>query len=161
MNLGKPNHKRFALRVKLRRLHSLVFPVIGFRLTRWPFALARAKALDCIQRRMVGFLLSLTKSPTESPIDFFRRKQRAVSKVIGTGKWSEIWRSRISTWHTHVLRNSFNLSWCAKIVQHRTPAELADRRRNNASGRPGTRALPGFFSTRWWEAAERILSNHV
>ena len=139
--------------LRLSRIQRLVFPIISFRLSRWPFNHTRATQLDRVQRNMVGIVLNCQPSETESFDRFCRRKNRLISSQIPT-KWSYVWASRVVSWHAHIVRNTCNNCWSARIASFRDAQELATRRANNSSGRPETRIQSGFASVRWYESVQ-------
>ena len=137
---------------------TLVFSVISFRLSRWPFTLSKAKALDRVQRKMVGIMLGVRLHPPESYEAFFRRKNMLISANMKR-KWSAALANQIVSWKQHVDRNTANCCWAARLANFRTPAELS-RLRSLNNGRPLVRADAGFTSIRWFESVKRA-SNHL
>ena len=66
------------------------------------------------------------------------------------------------SWALHCFRNSNSAVWAAPLLSLRTSSELESFRSHN-SGRPGTRAQPGFIQKRWAggvRAALEHLSKH-
>ena len=152
-NVGKASCRKFDVQLRLRMIERLVFPIINFRLSRWPFTHTYANRLDRIQRKMVSIVLHLRMMSGDTPGAFARRKQRLVSSCIPLPKrWSHIWATRMVSWDKHVLRNSHGNVWTARIASYMNAAELEARRAASASGRPDTRVAPGFTSARWYEA---------
>ena len=68
--------------LKLKRLASMVSPIIGFRCARWPWTASIAAKLDQVQRRMISIIVPLRKEESETSLAFTRRKQRIVSLMI-------------------------------------------------------------------------------
>jgi len=157
-NIGKAIFRNFQISVKLKRLQSIVFPVISFRLSRWPFTLSKAKALDRVQRKMVGIMLGVRLHPPETFEAFARRKNKLISATINK-KWSVAWASQLISWKQHVDRNTAKCCRAARIAHFRTPAELSELRSLN-NGRPLVRAEAGFTSMRWFESVEHA-SNYL
>ena len=154
-NIGKPDFRAFQLGMKLCRLKALVFPVINFRLSRWPFSASKAKQLDRTQRKMVGVLVNVCIKADESRESFWRRRNALVSACIPRNdKWSVVWAKRVKTWSDHVDRNSCGACWASNIAQFCTPVDLSVRRTLNYN-RPAVRAVAGFTSLRWYESVSR------
>lgn len=102
-NIGRPTFKAFTVRLRLKRLESLVFSVINFCESRWPFSLTKAKSLDRVQRKMVGIIVNISVHPEESRESFWRRKNTLISSFIPKHRrWSAIWAKRSVCWHEHV-----------------------------------------------------------
>ena len=102
----------FHRQLKLKRLDALVFPIINFRVTRWPFSVARAKTLDRVQRKMVGVIINISVMPEESKESFWRRKHKLINSLIPKHcRWSAIWAKRIVCWHEHVQQNGAGACW--------------------------------------------------
>ena len=153
-NVGRPVFRKFSVKLKLRRLSLLVFPIVEFRLARWPFSMSKARQLDSAQRKMVGILLGLRKQLNHVGETFWQQKSAAISKHIGVeNKWSNIWATGVVSWSEHIARNSYDACWCAKLSEFLPPDELSQRRSQN-SGRHCVRASNGFASTRWFESVE-------
>ena len=156
-NIGKPVFKPCHAQLKLTRLDTLVFPIINFRLSRWPFSIAKAKILDRVQRRMVGVIVNISVMPEDSKESFWRRKNKVISSLIPWHcRWSAIWAKRIVCWHEHVQRNTAGACWAHKLFSFRDPQALADLRTLNY-GRPDVRAASGFTSIRWYEAVHKAM----
>ena len=154
-NVGRNAFKRFSLALKKKRLSTMVFPIISFRCTRWPWTKTRARRLDAVQRKMIYIVLGIQKYATESPSEFAIRKNRFVSREIGKeDKWSVLWAKRVVSWSEHVSRNTAGACWSSAIAHFRDAADLASRRAQNSSGRPQVRISAGFTSKRWYESAE-------
>lgn len=149
-NIGRPAFRKFDVSLKRKRLESLVLSVIRFRLSRWPFCASKAKALDVVQRKMVGHILNFKFSPALSVEANLRRKQRLVSETIQV-RWSRIWASSVVKWSEHVSRNTLGCCWSAQIADICTPEQLALRRAQNHA-RPDTRSIAGFVALRWYES---------
>ena len=153
-NLGKPVFKRFHIKIKIARLDSLVFPILNFRFSRWPFSKSRAKSLDRVQRKMISICLGLRCLVNESGESFVQRRLARINEIIPFQKrWSYIWASRVVDWSNHVVRNTHGHCWSTQLIDVVSPEELAERRRDNYN-RPCTRIVPGFTSTRWYESIE-------
>ena len=151
-NIGGSNFRSFQLALKLRRMQSLVFPVINFRVSRWPFTKSKARLLDRIQRKMIGALVHVKKMPSESWETFWRRKNKLVSECIPNKfKGSNIWANRVLDWNPHIVRNTCGGCWSATLVDQLTPEYLADRRTHHQN-RPNVRIISGFASVRWYES---------
>ena len=70
----------------------------------------------------------------------------------GCSSWSYIWASIVESWAEHIVRNTFNRVWTARIAEFRNAEELEARRLANPSGRPDTRVCSGFTAVRWYES---------
>ena len=81
-NLGKPQFRRFTIGLKKSRLSKLVFPLISFRCSRWPWTHTKATRLDAVQRKMLSCLLGLRKGSSETLAGFVSRKNRIISAHI-------------------------------------------------------------------------------
>ena len=104
---------------------------------------------------MVAVVLKLRMLPGESPERFASRKQRAISHEIPPFKsWSYIWASRVESWAQHIVRNTFNRVWTARIAEFRNAEELEARRLANPSRRPDTRVCSGFTAVRWYASID-------
>ena len=138
----------------MRRLELLVLSVIRFRLSRWPFCATKAKALDIVQRKMVGHVLNYKFSPLLSVEANLRRKNRLVSNLISPNqRWSVVWATSVVKWAEHVDRNTLGMCWSAQLADILTPDCLVLRRARNHA-RPDTRSIAGFLSLRWYESVD-------
>ena len=79
-NVGSSCLKPFALKLRLKRLDTFVFPVISYRMARWPYQITAAKRLDALQRKMISILLNLKTNPEDTPEIFSRRRGRIAAK---------------------------------------------------------------------------------
>ena len=150
-NIGRPCFNKFGIKLKLHRLKSLVFPILNFRISRWPFSHRWGNLLDRTQRAMIARCLNLKCSTDESFDAFSRRKNRVICQCITPeNRWSYVWCTRITTWHAHVMRNTNSSCLSSRIVEIRSPSELEARRRDN-NNRPAVRCFSGFSSTRWYD----------
>ena len=150
-NRGKPIFKSFRVRLKMKRLNALVFPILNFRLSRWPFSVTKAKRLDHLQRKMVGIVCGVRLLAGESFEVYWRRRNRFISELIGRNTWSSIWAKRVSTWHDHVQRNTLGFCWSTQLSDCNTHEFLEARRHDNC-GRPHVRSVSGWASARWYES---------
>ena len=141
-NVGQASCSRMSVRLRISMIERVVFPILNFRLSRWPFTLKYSRRLCTIQRKMVAVVLRVRILPGESPGCFVSRKQRAISREIPPFKsWSYIWASRVDTWALHIVRNTNNRVWAARIADFRNAEELEARRLANPSRRPDTLVL--------------------
>ena len=138
----------------MKRLQSLVFPNLNFRLIRWPFSKANALKLDLVQRKMVGICLNLRPAAGESIDSFWRRKYRNISIHVNKRRWSGVWATRVVSWHVQVTRNTGGRCWSAQLASVLTLGDLNSFRLGN-HGRPCTRVSPGWSSIRWYESVAR------
>ena len=81
-NIGKATFRNFQISVKLKRLESIDVPDISFKLSRWPFTLSKARALDRVQRKMVSIMLGVRLHPPEAFKAFSRSKNKLISATI-------------------------------------------------------------------------------
>ena len=159
-NIGRPSFSRLSFSLKMRRLKSLIFPIINFRLTRWPYTHSRGAQLDRIQRQMVGICLNLRKVSDETFEVLSRRKNARISLVIEQKtRWSYVWCTRIVVWHAHVITNTAAACLSARIHDVRSTSELEQRRSENHN-RPACRCFAGFSSVRWYDCVG-ICERHI
>ena len=160
-NVGKAHFKKFGVSIRLARIKRLVFPVVSYRFVRWPFSKTRAARLDRVQSEMTAIVLGIRKLEGETPQAYAHRRNTHVRNAIPcTDRWSTVWAQRILSWHRHVLRNSMSACWVSKIWHIMTPESLELRRRDNSSGRPNVRCIPGWGALRWTECIVRA-KNHI
>ena len=156
-NEGAQCLKPFSLELRLKRLQTFVFPVIAYRMTRWPYQLTAAKRLDALQRRMISIVLNVRMQAEETPDVFTRRRGRLAARYqLRMGSWSGLWAQAVVSWDAHLKRPTNCTSWASKVLHIRSPAELAERRAD--TGRPQCRALAGWVCTRWHESVHRAAS---
>ena len=74
--MGKPVFRSFDIKLKMARIQTLVFPILNFRISRWPFGVSRARDLDRVQRKMVGISLGAKPRQDEPLVTFFRREHQ-------------------------------------------------------------------------------------
>ena len=152
-NEGKQQFKKFGVSIRLARIKRLIFPVVSYRFVRWPFSKARAARLDKAQREMIAIVISIRKHEGETPQAFVHRRNAAVRSFIPISeRWSTIWARRLLSWQQHILRNTMSACWVANIWHVMTPEFLERRRRDDRSGRPNVRCVPGWGALRWTES---------
>ena len=152
-NVGKSLFKKFGVSIRLARIKRLVFPVVSYRLVRWPFSIARAARLDKAQREMIAIVIRVIKREGETPQAYAHRRNAAVRSFIpASDRWSIIWAQRLLSWQEHVLRNTMSACWVSNIWQVMSPEILERRRRDDRSGRPNVRCVPGWGALRWTES---------
>ena len=146
---------RIPSRLRILLIKRSVVPLLNQHMDRWAFSKERAKTLDRTQRKMLSVCLRLVAGPDESAEDFYKRRRvliKAAQEQMGC--WSIRWAKRLQEWsHTLIEDEEFGRSsWPSQLTTVRPPNELAERR--SVWGRPRTRALPGFFETRWCESID-------
>ena len=143
---------KLSVRSRCRLLNKAVLPILRFHCTRWPFSITRAAELDRIQRRMLSIILGCRPLPDEPIETFVRRRGREAGNFQrNIGCWSIIWASAVVKWSQHLRRRRNDRTWAAMLACVMDP-DILLQRRSDFSGRPRTRASPGFIFKRWWEA---------
>lgn len=97
---GKWNHIRpraqnraTPLRCRVRLLDSVVLPTLLWSLESLQMTALRRRALDGLQRRMVGRTLLVLRRATETAETYFMRRERLISRTIdksARGKWGSL-----------------------------------------------------------------------
>ena len=146
-------------KAKMRFLRSSVSSIPSFRWARWPFQATYQKALDSIQRHMIGILMGWRPAPHE-PFEQFRRRRHNISSRLAArhGKWGSAWAKDVSTWGDHVCRNHDSAAWSHALLTFHSEDWLVQQRLASSGlgeSRTNTRAFHGKVQRRWHEGFKK------
>ena len=148
-NSGKLISMRGGQAYKLALLQRATLPIADQHMVRWPFTISRSRAVDAMQRKMLGTCVHVPAVFGESVNAFCRRRKRLAKELQSQmGCWSLRWARQTHQWFEHLLRD-LNFSIPAQLLAVRTPTQLQERRA--VWHRPRTRPVPGFTHARWCE----------
>ena len=145
----------------LTLLERSVYPVLNFRISRWPPQKVIAQELDRTHAAMIASIFRISPGPGETPASFCRRRMRAAHSIArDRGQWSKRWFNRFEQWNEHLDRHPSHP--CSRILKTRDADWLVSRRALFAAanpirwnswtclaGRSDTRACSGHVAQRW------------
>ena len=150
----------------LTLLSRSVYPVLNFRVSRWPPQKIISQELDQTQAHMVASILRYRPSPGEDLGAFHRRRMRDARAIAATnGRWSSRWFDRFERWNEHLHRHPDHsstrlLAWkdAAWLRERRATSAASNPNRWNAwsclAGRTDTRCCSGYVAQRWESGRE-------
>ena len=124
-----------------------------------------AEQLDGIQCHMLGILLDIRRESSESVAEVSKRRNHAGRMAARhIGFWSQVWVSRVLTWHDHVVRSGAYGSVLHDLLRFHDQNWLVSNRLNYVpdhgdvhgrlrpdAGRLGTRLAASRPQARWEE----------
>jgi len=152
---------------KIKLLNRAVLPIATYRMPRWPYQRTAAQRVDRTQGKMLSIALGVKVMADETPAAFVRRRNLIVSQAAtSAGRWSNIWKSRVSKWSQHLNRPRNGNSWAAKTLHYHGKEWLQQQRITHAigqfgsmlAGRTCTRSFPGVIHKRWHDGVDLALS---
>ena len=142
-------------------LDRCVFPVLNFRVSRWPPQQVIADELDQTQAKMIASILRYRPGPGEDIASFCRRRMRDARSIADAqGTWSGKWFDRFERWNEHLHRHLDHN--CTRLLSLMNAQWLRERRARYApanpirwnawschAGRTNTRIGSGYIAQRW------------
>ena len=106
-NIRKPSFKTLCWDTRCQILSRALLPIFVYAAQIWPPQYGLAMKVDKLQRRMVGMALGIFRYPSESFVDFFKRRSRMASRVIERNDawWTRAWFTRALQWDDHCRRS--------------------------------------------------------
>ena len=150
----------------MQLLERCVYPVLAFRVSRWPPQKVVAQELNSTQAVMIASVRRTPPLPNEEPASFFRRRLKIAHSIArGNGTWSGKWFDRFGKWNEHLSRHPSHPT--SRLIRTRDNNWLIARRSNFASqnavrwnswtmlaGRTDTRICRGNVAQRWENGLE-------
>ena len=151
------NHKARCFKLMERS----VYPVLAFRVSRWPPQTVIAQEVDRTQASMIASICRLSPEPGEEEAAFHRRRMKSAHAIArNNGVWSKRWFTRFEQWNEHLDRHPNHPT--ARLIKTRDDAWLQGRRSlyaatnpvrwnswTSLAGRTGTRISSGYVAQRW------------
>ena len=162
----KNEHLRNNENRALQLLERCVYPVLAFRVGRWPPQKVVAQELNSTQAVMIASIRRTPPLPNEEPASFCRRRLKIAHSIAkGTGTWSGKWFDRFGKWNDHLSRHPSHPT--SRLIRTRDSIWLQTRRSTFASqnavrwnswtmiaGRTDTRICRGNIAQRWENGLE-------
>ena len=154
-NFSSKGSRQLSMRDKDKIVDRAVAAIFRYKCSRWPAQESYAKEMDKLQNKMVAILMRVPRYPGELSHECVRRRNHTASCHARTTKrWSQIWYSRVLSWHEHLKRPANKHSWAAQTLLFRGEAFLQEQRVSHNSGsalagRTGTRSKRGVVHMRW------------
>ena len=131
-------------------LDRCISPIITFRAPRWPFCLESCRKLDILQRKMIRLAVPPRRLASETDAEYSRRSAHAVTDLQNCAvPWGVRWACSVVNWAAHVIRNTAQACWSARVLHIKSSSEVDRLRSTSQSHRPGTRIEAGFSCRRW------------